>query len=371
MKLLLINSIGRSKWGGGEKWMVMAAKNLIQRGHSVHIACTPNSVVEKNSLAEGVPVLRVNIHSDLSIGAFFKLRKFIVKDKTNVIIGCQNRDVRLAGLITKKVLHSSTVVLSRQGVQLLSNSVKYKLSFVPMCDGIITNTLSIKNEYDSYGWWDKDFVKVLYNGVESELKDITPFDYKKYLPAEENNPIIVLSTGRITEQKGFKYLIDSAKEILKQHKNIYFFIAGKGKLEKDLVAQINALDLKDHVFLIGFQKNIPALLKGANLFVLPSLYEGMPNSVMEAMAYGLPVVSTDVNGVSELMIDKKHGRIIPSKNVNAITDSVCEVLSEGNFDQVGGEGRRHVEENFTIHKMTENLEFYLLDKIAKNNSTRK
>ncbi len=370
MRVLFINSIGRNKWGGGEKWMINAAKGLQSRGHSVTIACLPKSELQSRSEAADIAVIPIRIYTDFSIGGYVALQSFLRQNEIDVIIGCQNKDVRLAGLF-KKISKKRLVVLSRQGVELLHDSVKYKYTFVPYCDGIITNTISIKSKYDSFGWWNSDeFVKVIHNGVEKADETIEAFDYRTLLPKDVKDPLIVLSTGRLTEQKGFKYLIKGAKDVIKANKHIHIFIAGKGKYAAELKTLVKQLGLESNIHLIGFRTDIPALLKGADLFILPSLYEGMPNSVMEAMAHGVPVISTDVNGVRELMVHKKHGLIIPPADPLAIKRALNELITQNSLLALGSEGKRHVQSNFLISKMIENLENYLLSKMQENKLTQ-
>nr|WP_321406974.1 glycosyltransferase [uncultured Carboxylicivirga sp.] len=364
MRLLLLNSIGRTKWGGGEKWMLMTAKKLISRGHEVYIGCSQNSLLERHAKADELTVLPISIYSDFSLIGLLKLKKYYKEKPFDAIIGCQNRDVRIAGFLVKKLLKSNCLVYSRQGVQLLNNSIKYKYSFLPFCDGIITNTNTIKKEYDSYGWWADGFVKVIHNGVENHNDELKPFDYGKFIKINENS-YKVLSTGRLSTQKGFKYLIDAAKEVIKLKPDTYFFIAGKGKLKRELKEQISKNGLTSNVFLIGFQENVIPLLKGADLFVLPSLYEGMPNSLMEAMSVGIPVISTKVNGVTELMEDKKHGLIIPPANKDELVKTILSMIDCKNYQEMGLNAKKHVAENFTIDKMVDEIESFLLLELAK------
>ncbi|MCU4156459.1 glycosyltransferase family 4 protein [Carboxylicivirga sp. A043] len=363
MNLLLINSIGRQKWGGGEKWMVLAASELIKKGHHVHIGCRVNSVLEQRAKEANVPVVRIDIYTDFSLAGFLQLKKLVKKLGVELIIGCQNKDVRVAGFMSR--LTNGPIVLSRQGVQLLNKSGKYKWSFLPYCDGIITNTNSIKQEYDSYGWWDNEFVKVIYNGInETKISD-TCYDLSKYIPASVKNPLVIVSTGRLAKQKGFEYLIDAARSIVKNHPNIYFFIAGTGKLETVLKRQIHELHLDENVHLLGFQKNISELLNAADLFVLPSLYEGMPNSLMEALAHGLPAVSTRVNGVEELMKDGEHGYVVEPKSVSDLEEAIEKLIVDAELKEKGQQGAKHVKEKFSINKMVDSLEKHLLQQISK------
>ncbi|MCG8579678.1 MAG: glycosyltransferase [Bacteroidales bacterium] len=363
MNLLLINSIGRQKWGGGEKWMVLAASELIKKGHQVHIGCRVNSVLEKRAKEANVPVVRIDIYTDFSLTGFLQLKKIVKNLGIELIIGCQNKDVRVAGFMSR--ITNGPIVLSRQGVQLLNKSGKYKWSFLPYCDGIITNTNSIKKEYDSYGWWDDDFVKVIYNGINEVNMSDKALDLSKYIPSGIDNPLVVVSTGRLARQKGFEYLISAAKAIVTKHPNVYFFIAGTGKLEAALKRQIHELDLEKNVHLLGFHKNISELLNAADLFVLPSLYEGMPNSLMEALAHGIPAVSTRVNGVEELMKDGEHGYIVEPQSASDLESAIEKLIVDNKLEEKGQRGAMHVKEKFSIDKMVESLESHLLQQISK------
>jgi len=171
---------------------------------------------------------------------------------------------------------------------------KHKLTLTNLTDGIITNSLTIKETYGEYGWFSKNFVKVIYNGLVIPEK-VEPFDFSKRFPGKK----IIYSAGRLSEQKGFAYLIEAAAILKKSRNDLVFAISGEGKLEEELKTQIKAAGLEDSFVLLGFTANIFPYLKGCDLFVLASLFEGMPNVVMEAMGMKKPVITTDVNGARE------------------------------------------------------------------------
>lgn len=343
--------------------MILAAKELMHKGHEVVIGCRANSIIQSRAQEAGLPVAKLNIYTDFSLVGLLQLKKIVKKHQVDLIIACQNKDVRVAGVMSK--LTNGPVILSRQGVQLLSKSIKYKWSFLPFCDGIITNTVTIKSEYDSYGWWGNDFVKVIHNGMPAINDKAVPFDWQLLIPSITSQSKIILSTGRLAAQKGFQYLIDAAKDLTESDEDIHFVIAGKGKLEHTLKKQIASLQLEERVHLIGFHSNIASLLKAADIFVLPSLYEGMPNSLMEALANGVPAVSTNVNGVSELMIDGEHGYIIPSADVDALKISIKKLLEADNREQMGKNASLHVANKFSVAKMVTELEGHLASHLSK------
>ncbi|MBN2743489.1 MAG: glycosyltransferase [Marinilabiliaceae bacterium] len=362
MNILLINSIGRTKWGGGEKWMLLAAAGLKSRGHHVVVACRKNSVIALKSKAAGLHTIHLPIYTDFSVTGAWKLWRQGLKERFNVIIGCQNRDVRIAGFVSPFMGHP--VVLSRQGVQLIHRSYKYKWSFQHFCDGIITNTRTIKDEYDSYGWWGDDFVKVIHNGVEPPVPVDEPIDIHQWIPRTEVTPRIVLSGGRLSKQKGYEYLIEAARDVCRVHSDVYFFIAGKGKEEGRLNQLIDALGLSGRVFLVGFHENLAPLFRQSSLFVLSSLFEGMPNVVMEAMMNRVPVVSTRVNGVEELIGVDGAGVIVPPADSRALAAAIVDVLSLDSCQPMIDKAKLRVDAMFSVDAMVTNLENYLREKVS-------
>jgi glycosyltransferase involved in cell wall biosynthesis len=116
---------------------------------------------------------------------------------------------------------------------------------------------------------------------------------------------------------------------------------------------------------MGFHEDIHPFLKGCDLFVLSSLFEGMPNVVMEAMAMGKAVVATDVNGVRELMMDGETGKIIPPKRPDILAETIHSLIDdEDRLNAFGSAGLRRVREQFTMEQMIAELEAHFYEKLA-------
>ncbi len=111
--------------------------------------------------------------------------------------------------------------------------------------------------------------------------------------------LLVLSVGRLTEQKGHIYLLEAIPGIIEQFPSTVFAIAGDGPLRAELEARAERLGISKSVHFLGMRSDVPALLQMAHIFALPSLWEGLPIALLEAMAAGLPVVATRVEGVEE------------------------------------------------------------------------
>lgn len=143
----------------------------------------------------------------------------------------------------------------------------------------------------------------------------------------------IVSVGRLEKQKNHKLLIDAIFEIHEKIKEFKVVIYGEGSLRKELQSLIDKYDLSQTICLYGTADNINEKIVDSSLFVMTSDYEGMPNSLMEAMALGLPVISTDCpcGGPKFLINSYDNGILIPVNDKEALKQSIIEVLSDKNL----------------------------------------
>ncbi|TLX77129.1 glycosyltransferase [Labilibacter sediminis] len=364
MTLLFVNSIGKKKWGGGEKWIINTAIGLQSLGHDITIGARKNSILARKAKNAGLKILHLSYNTDFSLYSSLKLAVYLKKTKTDVVIGSLNRDVRIAGFASR-IISNGPKVIGRQGVQLIKKKWKYKFTFKNLSDGILTNSNSLKNLYDSFGWWDNNFVKVIYNGITANGSAKSTFDYSTITSINEDTTII-LSAGRLDKQKGFRYLVLAAKYAKENHKNWKFFIAGTGRQYTYLSKLIAQHNLEDTFFFLGFKESIHPLFKRADIFVLPSLYEGMPNVILESMLEGVPVISTPVNGAFELIDDKKTGLFVPVEDPKSIYDSIeYLVQNPEKRNKIAQKAQKHIEINFNIKESVKKVNSYLEEIISK------
>lgn len=360
MRILLTNSIGKNKWGGGEKWMILAARGLIDRGHEVAVGTYPGSLTEKKAKENNIRVYPVRIRSDISIRGAFNLAKVLNDFKPDVLIGLQNRDILMSGIASK--FSHKPVIIARHGVKLLKKNLKHRFIYTKFCSGIFTNTKTIKETYDSFNWWDPSFVNVIHNGIETPVTNGKSFDFRSVAPDMKDSSQAVISIGRLSSQKGYKYLIEAAERICKKLPDTYFFIIGKGKEEKKLKKLISSYGLNKKVFIMPFTDNIEPLLASADLFVLPSLFEGMPNVLLEAMASKVPVICSKINGVSEIFEDDYSAFLTPPADTDSLEKTIYKFLTKGTSDYDVEKAYRIAVNKFSIDKMLDKLEKYIITK---------
>jgi hypothetical protein len=168
---------------------------------------------------------------------------------------------------------------------------------------------------------------VVRNGIHAPSVQVDPKEIRQQLglPASAK---IILTVARLTEQKGHRYLLEAIPTLLQQEPDVFFLWVGEGPLEAELRRQIQEQGLDQHVYLAGQRRDVPQLMAASDLFVLPSLFEGLPIVVLEAMAIGVPIVGTRICGTREAITDGVTGRLVEAKDAQALTGAIVAALQQ-------------------------------------------
>jgi len=199
---------------------------------------------------------------------------------------------------------------------------------------------------------------VHYGGI-----DLNKFRFRKKEPDGER--IKILMCGRFVEKKGFEYGIRAFAKLGKIHKNIALTLIGDGKLRGKMENLVDSLNLSHSVQFLGMlpHEEVQRQMEASDIFLSPNVTawdgnrEGIPNTIKEAMATGLPVVSTYHAGIPELVIDKKTGFLVPEKDVDGLVDRLGYLIAHPElWEKLGSQGREVVEEKFNLFKQISRLE---------------
>jgi glycosyltransferase involved in cell wall biosynthesis len=164
--------------------------------------------------------------------------------------------------------------------------------------------------------------------------------------------LVALTVARFYPQKGHRYLAEAIPAVLAREHRAHFVWVGEGAEEGALRQQLAALGVDRHVTFVGQRPDVPSLLTAADVFVLPSLYEGLPLVALEAMAVGTPVVGTNVCGTNEVIDDGVTGRLVKVRDAAALAGALLEALLQPDRRvQWGDAGRRRFAERFTAARM--------------------
>lgn len=192
-----------------------------------------------------------------------------------------------------------------------------------------------------------DKVLTIPNGVDTE----------RFAPSECGVPraadrLVVGTVGRLDPVKDHVELLRAFHRVRARGRDAILLIVGDGPCRRDLEREVIALGLEARVVLVGEGSDVPDMLRGMDVFVLPSIAEGMSNTVLEAMATGLPIVATRVGGNPELIDDGVTGRLVPSRDPDALASALLDYLDDPYLRTIHGKSaRERAVETFGLARM--------------------
>ncbi|MEC4819419.1 MAG: glycosyltransferase family 4 protein, partial [Scytonema sp. PMC 1069.18] len=191
---------------------------------------------------------------------------------------------------------------------------------------IAAKVISTSQGVDSYfDWLPKSKRAVIYNPL-ATVEDGKTFDFTQGVDADKK---WIIAMGRLTYQKGFDILLQAFHQIVNKYPNWQLIILGEGQLRSELENLRDDLGLNHQVILPGVIKNPFPLLKKSHIFVLSSRFEGFGNVLIEAMACGLPVISTDCpSGPREIIRDGIDGILVPNEDISALASAMDRLMSD-------------------------------------------
>ena len=193
-------------------------------------------------------------------------------------------------------------------------------------DRIISVSEAVREEMGAYGI-DKSKITPIHNGVDTAVFRRTKPKFRDEYPQFER---IVLYLGRMIEQKGLPYLLEAAERIHQKEPEVGFLMVGKGKKKEQLMEMVRKRGMENYVIFPGFvdESDLPALYSSADLYVLPSLWEVLPISLLEALSVGLPLISTDAGGNAEIVKDGVNGYVVQKRDSAALEERIIRLLSD-------------------------------------------
>jgi glycosyltransferase involved in cell wall biosynthesis len=218
----------------------------------------------------------------------------------------------------------------------------------PLATGSVCVSEGVSRFSVEVGGLNSDRLVVIPNGVDPARFDRASVADRASLgvPADA---FLALYVGRLDPQKGLSVLLEAAPKVAEAHRDWHLVLAGDGP-EREALKKVTAADptLHERVHWLGRRDDVPALLKAADLLVLPSLWEGMPNVVLEAMAARLPVVGTSVEGTEDLVIPGQTGWLVPPGDPGMLASVLLEAASDRErLRRFGEAARGRVEAEFT------------------------
>lgn len=338
-------------WRGGQDQLYTLLQGLRRRGHRVDLICHPGSLLEERARDLDVVVHPVAVRSEVGCLAFWRILRIARSVRPEIVAFNTPRPILIGNLASRFAGARARIIYRRVNFPLKDNAVtrfKYRWGI----DRIIAISESIQHQLERAGV-PSERIALVYEGIDPGPRP----DRDAQARRAPGGPTVIGSIAHLSAEKGHEYLVEAAARIAGVRERMRFVIVGDGECRPRLEERVRALGLEQAFQFTGFQSRIAELLGSFDVFVLPSLSEGLSSAILSAMAAGLPVVATAVGGIPELVHDEIHGLLVPPADAAALARAI-ERLAEHPDDarRMGDAGRRRMEQSFTLDRKIQETE---------------
>ncbi len=314
----------------------------------------------------------INNGGENSIPSIFRLIKLFKNNKVD-IVHTHGWATLLPGFVSAKLSEVPIVINGEHGILIADKKrrvIAQKLLF-QMVDCNLTVSKDLVSRISRIFNIDKDNFYPIINGVNllnfQKRSDVIRQKIRSEIGVGKNG-FLVGSVGRIVPVKRYDLLIDAIELLLREGSDVYLTIIGDGPLKTALQNRIAQKELENRVFLLGRKENVADFLTAMDIFVLSSDFEGISNTILEAMTSSLPIVATRVGGTPEIVDDNRTGLLCEPNDINSLASSLARLITDNNLrEKMGLEARQDVEARFSLNRMVREYEDIYL-KLAKSKS---
>jgi glycosyltransferase involved in cell wall biosynthesis len=361
-------------YGGPEVQALRLAVRFMKSGHQVLVIAKGSGNYPAFEKRDGVPIYRLNHPGFASVEVLYRL--YALRNAFDIIhVHSAGRlaasAIRFAHAFDKKVfvkvtMNGGIVKAVKPGtlsfVKKLSPFRNSKVELLKRVDSMIAITQDIVEDLRKHGF-PEEKIAYIPNGVDTSLfyppSDEEKRALRERLNLPQDKPLFIF-TGKITKRKGIDVLLTAWLKTSEARQQAALVIIGSGVGQKDSLEQyahtfIVENDLKESILMIGAVDNVEEFLKAADVFVFPSRWEGLPNSLLEAMAASLFCIVSNIEGVNELIIPEKTGVLTPVGDAAALAQAMDEAQKCRNLS-LAAEAAVVIQREFSIEATAQKLE---------------
>jgi len=342
--------------GGAERAMLTLANAFTARGFTVDLVLAKAEGPYLKDVADGVRV--VDLGSSRVLSSLPGLVRYLRRERpvamlsalnhANVVAGAARRLARVPTRLVVSVQNTPTPSLSNENSLRGRWMAHFMRWAYPQADGVVAISKGVADDLASVIGLERERIEVVYNPIDiSHVTTLSkrPLQHPWYI--DGSLPLIV-AAGRLTRQKDYPMLLH-AFALVRAHRPLRLIILGEGEARGELEALVRKLGLGDDVAMPGFVDNPFAWIRRSSLYVLSSDWEGFGNVLVEAMACGTPVISTDCpSGPAEILEKGLWGRLVPVGDVKALAEAMMATLDESAYPDVVRRAQ-----NFNVEKAVE------------------
>lgn len=356
----LVHVVETLERGGLERMVIDLARAQHAEGRAVQVACLyqPGALADELQQA-GVPVTACHKRGGLDVAALRRLRAVLASARGGVV-HTHNANAHYHAVVAAIGLSITRLVNTRHGMGQADPGSRaewlYRRSML-RTDAVAAVCEAARTRFEAQGVQPRTRLVAIPNGIHVERFQLADAPHRHALRADLGLPDalpVVGSVGRLNPVKDQALMLDAVARLRARGIDVALVLAGDGPLRDALAAQVARLGLGDRVRLLGDRGDVPALLRGLDVFALSSRSEGYSMALLEACAAGLPIVATDVGGNREIVFDGRNGRLVAAGDVEAFADAVAGLVAEPTLaTEMGHAARAWALRDATVATMAE------------------
>lgn len=360
--IVLAELAGSSAYGGGERYLELLCDRLDRARYRALLICPEPGPFVGRMKERGVETHLVHLAPLFNPVALWRLTRLLVRERVTILQthGARaNFYGRIAGRwagvpIIISTIHNSLKDYEISPLKRWIYALLLRLTFSLVHRIICVSDANRRDLIDECPAAEAK-TQTVYNGVDPSAFPSQPHRQKVRQELGITQGPVLVTIGRLTEQKGHRYLLQALPDLLETWPQLCCVFVGEGELHDALHRLAIDLGVERACRFVGVREDIADILAAADLFVLPSLSEGFPFVLLEALAMGRPVVASRVNGVPELIDDHKTGLLVPPRDPQALARAIRDMLKDpAAASKLGADGRALVQERFTVDRMVAN-----------------
>lgn len=365
-KILYI--ITQSEIGGAQRYVCDLAVYLHNQNYNI-IVCSGQDGPLLHSLEKKVIHTHIfkNLVREISpikdIKGMWEIYKYIKKEKPH-IVHLNSSKAGVLGSFAAKLAGIKHIIYTAHGFVFLEPQPYWKKIFYILAEKISSYCKDIiicvsdydKNQAIKYFIAPSYKLVTIHNGINMDemrilKKDEAIEEISKKLKIEVNNKKIIGTIANLYSTKGLEYFIQSAKKIREKFPDSIFLVIGEGEKRSFLKKEIEKNNLEKHFFLLGLMPQAHRYLLAFDVYVCSSLKEGLPYSIIEVMAAGIPIVSTNVGGIAEII--QSHWKLVEPKNSGSLSLEISNILLNKNNSETAIKAQEFIKTHFSLNVMVE------------------
>lgn len=351
-------------WGGQERRIVSEMEGMMKRGHHVVLATRSTCRILEEAQRRNIPVLPMAMKGKFDLGAIRQLARYLKAERIQVVNTHSGID-SWVGALAAKLAGTPVLVRTRHLNIPLKRAWHNFVHFLP--DSLVTCGETMSRHLEEGCGFPAEQLTSIPTGI--DFSRFTPLHTRQEtrqslgIPEED---FLVLMVGVIRSVKRHEIALRAFGRFLERHPSAHLVLAGEGPMQERMEQLATELAIAERVHFLGHREDVPDLLGAADLVLLTSRSEGVPQAVTQALGLGVPVVATAVGGVPELVIHERTGLLVPPEDPQAAAEAMARLADDPALAaRLGEEGRRHVMAEFSLDAMldkTERLYHALLEK---------